>query len=155
MNSMARTSDRLFIETGKRAYYNIIKERYSHLKLTNSELFTLALVIGYVNGIKMPLIKKTGFIRHVALPVDFFSIMILLAIDEYGIDNTDWVNNPLILFDLAEEYANAGIDILRVYSEQADFDLEEFLTSNILDLDSTVDFILKFEKFIQDFEKEK
>lgn len=145
---MTRTSDRLFIDKETKKYYDFIKKEYSHLNLTNSDLFKLALIIGYNNGLKKALNRKIAFILHRTIPTDFFSIIILLAIKEYGVDE-EWINNPLNLFDLAEQYANAGIEILMENIKHYDFNLDDFLTSNILELYSDVDFKSKHEKFIK------
>lgn len=151
---MTRTSDRLFIDTETRKYYNFIKKEYPHLNLTNSDLFTLALVIGYNNGLKKALNRKMAFILHGTIPANLFSIIILLAIDEYGLDK-EWINNPLNLFDLAEQYANAGIEILMENSKHYDFNLDDFLTTNILELDAKVDFKSKYENFVLKSKNEK
>ena len=134
---MVRRNNKLHIDSETRICYSKIKQNYSHLRLTNSQLFSLALAIGYQKGIKSSLNKKIAFIRHETVPTDLFSLIFLFDIDEYGEDEK-WINEPLILFDLAEEYANTGIKILMQIMENQDSNLEEFLTSNILKLCDTI-----------------
>ena len=65
--------------------------------------------------------------------------MILIAIDEFG-DDYSWVNNPLDMFDIAEEYANAGIRILMDVISDFDNDFDSFLIENILSAYEQIDF---------------
>lgn len=127
-------SNRLFIDSDNRYIYSNIRNKYSHLKLYNSDIFSLALTIGYFNGVKKSLKRKHAFIRNETIPEDLFSIMILIAIKEFGEDNHEWINNPLVILDLAEEYANAGIEILNDFLEDYDKDLTMYLSDIIFEL---------------------
>lgn len=139
---MFRQDGRLYIDLETRELYSKVKNQFYNSRISNSEVFSLALATGYYYGIKEPLHKKTGFIRHETINYDLFSIILLLGIDEYGVNN-EWVNNPLDLFDMAEEYANAGIKILMEIVEDNENDLEEFLTSTIFKLYDSIDFNLR------------
>ena len=144
---MVRQNYRLGIDSETIEYYSRLRQEFSSIKLYNSQLFSLALTIGYCHGVRKPLNKRMEYIRHETIPSDLFSIIILLGIDVYGVDG-EWVNNPLVLFDLAEEYANAGIEILM--EKCKDFSLEEYLTSVILELYNSTDFNSIYDEFISD-----
>ena len=145
---MARTNGRLNIDIETKQFYSKIKNKYSSLRLTNSQLFSLALTMGYYKGIKKPLNKKMGFIRHETIPTDLFSVIMLVCMDEYGVNDDEWIDNPLILLDLAEEYANAGIRMLMELMDNYDSTLDEFLSLTILELYNDIDFELLHEKFL-------
>ena len=147
---MVRTNSRLYIDKDSRPMYSFIRKK-SSLTLINSQIFLIALSIGYYYGAKKPLTKKHAFINYETAPIDLFSIIMLLAIDEYGEDIDKWINNPLDLFDLAEEYANAGIEILmKEVESHHDFELEEFLTPIIVKLYENVDFETKYNEFFSE-----
>lgn len=135
---METRSNRLFIDPDTRQYYSDIKMKYGDLKLSNSDLFSLALAMGCLYNIKKPLDRKVGFIRYETIPEDLLALIDLLAIDEFGGDNQELLDNHLLGFDLAEEYANAGIKILieKIY----DYDFDPFLFKSILDLYDGIDF---------------
>ena len=137
---------RLNIDAETRVFYLEIRNKYSNLKLTNSKLFSLALTIGYQNGMREKLIKKEGFIRYKTIDSDLFSIMFLLAINEFGVDSDVWIQDPMIIFDAAEEYANAGIKILGELVKDYSFDLEDYLLSNIFEVYDESKIQSNFEK---------
>ena len=68
--------------------------------------------MGYYYGVKKPLNRKVAYIRYETITQDLLTIIDLLAINEFGGDNPDLFDDPILGFDLAEEYANAGIKIL-------------------------------------------
>ena len=142
-----RGSNRLFIDKLNRGDYFRIRNEFKHLKLTNSDIFSLALALGFQQGIKKPLNSKFAIVRYESIPSDLLSIMMLFAIKEFG-DVNEWIDNPLIIFDLAEEYSNAGIEILmELYGEDS---LEDYLMKSILDLNEAYDFQSKYEEFYGD-----
>jgi len=73
----------------------------------------------------------------------------LVAIKEYGEEYIKELDNPLELFDMAEEYANAGIEIL-MKKIRYDSDLENFLISNIMRLYGDNDFNSKYERLFSE-----
>ncbi|MBE6500237.1 MAG: hypothetical protein E7Z80_06820 [Methanobrevibacter thaueri] len=145
---MVRRNKRLGIDLETRPYYSKLKD-ISFARLTNSQLFSLAFTVGYLNGFKKPLTKRFDIIRHETIPLDLFSIIMLVAIKEYGEEYIKELDNPLELFDMAEEYANAGIEIL-MKKIRYDSDLENFLISNIMRLYGDNDFNSKYERLFSE-----
>lgn len=141
---MNRSSNRLYIEVESRAFYSKFKKYCSGLRVLNSEIFSLALALGYQSNIKKPLERKVGFIRYETISQELYSLMILIAIDEFG-DDYSWINNPLDMFDIAEEYANAGIEILMDLISDFDIDFDSFLIENMVSTNDKIDFKSKLE----------
>ncbi|MBQ7928617.1 MAG: hypothetical protein IJ287_07765 [Methanobrevibacter sp.] len=136
---MKTRSNRLYIDPETNRYYLEIKRRFNVLQLSNSDLFSLALAVGRYYNVKTPLNKKKAFIRFETISSELLAMIDLLAINEYGVNNQEFFDTPIFGFDLAEEYANAGIKILfeKVYSSNQDFD--EFLFETIFDLYDDMD----------------
>ena len=143
---MNRSNNRLYIEVESRTFYSKFKKYCSGLRLLNSEIFSLALALGYQSNIRKPLKRKVGFIRYETISQELYSLMILIAIDEFG-DDYSWINNPLDMFDIAEEYANAGIRILMDLISDFDNDFDSFLIENILSAYEQIDFQSNFKHF--------
>ena len=137
---MKTRSNRLYIDPETKKYYSDIKRKYDNLKLSNSDLFSLALSMGYYYGVKKPLNRKVAYIRYETITQDLLTIIDLLAINEFGGDNPDLFDDPILGFDLAEEYANAGIKILveKIYDSNEHLDL--FLFKAISELYDGIDF---------------
>lgn len=145
---MVRYTNRLYIDLETRGDYSKLRDAFS-IRVSNSQLFSLALTIGYYYNVKKPLIKRDSFIRYETISSDLFSVIMLLAINEYGSDNTVWIENPIELFGMAEQYANAGIEIL-IEKLSSDLSLDKFLTSITLELYGSVDFKSKYESLFSE-----
>ena len=146
---MVNRSGGLYIDAETRAIYFGIREKYSNLKLTNSDIFSLALAMGYLNDEKKQLIRKNAFIRHETIPTNLFSQMILIAISEFGENSDEWINDPFIILSIAEEYANGGIMILERFLQDYETDLAKELSQIILKLDEDYELTLKYQEFFE------
>lgn len=127
---MKTRSNRLFIDPETKKYYSDIKRNFSSLKLSNSDLFAMAMAMGYYFGVKKSLDRRVSYIRFETIPSNLIAMIDLLTINEFGDNNQELFDNPILGFDLAEEYANAGIEILveKIYNSSNDFDLFLFTT---------------------------
>lgn len=145
---MVRQNKRLGIDLETRAYYSKLKH-ISPVSLSNSQIFSLAFAVGYLYGYRMPLTKRFDIVRQESIPLDLSSMIMLVAIKEYGEEYIKELDNPLELFDMAEEYANAGIEILNEKISD-NSDLENFLISNIVELYDANDFNSKYESLFSE-----
>ena len=137
---MKTRSNRLYIDPETKKYYHDIKMNYSSLKLRNSDVFSLALAMGYYCGVKKPLDRKIAYIRFETITLELLAMIDLLTLYEFGDSNQELFDNPILGFDLAEEYANAGIKILveKIYNSNEDID--SFLYNTIFELYEDIDF---------------
>jgi len=110
MNKKIR--DRLFINRRDREDYERLKRRDSPFAgKENKELFMLALVAGYVDGNRIPLKDRDGFVRLEYLNDREKSIIKAIAITEE--DNLDVLLDEDKVYTIAEEYAASGIKLLK------------------------------------------
>ena len=130
----------LYIDPETKPYYDDIRRIYKRLKLSNSDLFSLALAFGRYYDIKKPLDRKVGYIRLENVSKNLLALIDLLFINEFEDYNQEFFENPIFGFDLAEEYANAGIKILIEKIHDSNEDFESFLFKKMLNLYNNVDF---------------
>lgn len=80
-------------------------------KLGNKDLFMLALVTGFQAGMKYKIESRADFdLRVVYLNGSEKALIKAIAIKDTGDFNI--ISNPVRYYTIAEEYVNAGIDIL-------------------------------------------
>ncbi|AGO59994.1 hypothetical protein [Ferroplasma acidarmanus] len=95
-------------------------------KLGNKDLFMLALVTGFQASIKYPIESRAEFdLRVVYLNESEKALIKAIAIKETGDFNI--ISNPLKYYTIAEEYVNAGIDIL--YDLGVDKDYKNYMNN--------------------------
>lgn len=104
--------DRLYIDKEDRPYYQkAVEENVVNFKNKNQkEQFLLAMAIGFENDQKRELKSRDGFFFSNYLGAEDRTLINALAIHEHG--STDILANEKDVFDIAEQYASAGIRIL-------------------------------------------
>lgn len=118
------------IDAGTRIIYDKIKHK-CNTNVYNYQIFSLALAFGYNRGVRIQLSKKDRYIRLSSINRDLDSLIWLIAIDEFG-EKLDFENNVEI-YEVAEEYANAGIMIIEDYLSD-EFDFNKFLEKTLFEL---------------------
>jgi len=104
--------DRLYIDKEDRPYYQkAVEENVVNFKNKNQkEQFLLAMAIGFENDQKRELKSRDGFFFSNYLGAEDRTLINALAIHEHG--STDILASEKEVFDIAEQYASAGIRIL-------------------------------------------
>ena len=116
---------RIKVESSKYQLFMELKDHFS--KAYNSDVFALALAYGYKLGIKQPISSKEAFIAAPSVSDELKSMIFLVGISEFGSNHiNELVENPVLMYEAAEEYANAGIDVLYREFEDvgSDFDFK-------------------------------
>jgi len=108
-----------------RKVFDDMKSYDEFKKLDNKDLFILAVIFGYMNGKTKPLASKdktdSGFTRERYLSPNDSSILKAIAIADTG--SIDIINNIPQIYNIAEQYANGGINYLKefVFDDPASF----------------------------------
>jgi hypothetical protein len=106
--------DRLYIDSNDRALYDELSEEIfnsSDLKERKNQFF-FAMALGFRSKIRQPFNSKEqgGFFRSEYLQPRDSAILDAIAI--YTTNNVDVITNREMVFNIAEEYAHAGIRLL-------------------------------------------
>ena len=107
---MKTVRDRLYIEESKKGKYEYLKKEDIFKDKSNKDLFLLAMVIGFKNNLRKELKRKNGFVRTEYLNEDDIALIDALGLEET--DNTEFLLDQEKIFEIAEEFANTGIDFL-------------------------------------------
>jgi len=104
--------DRFYIDKEDRPYYQkAVEENIVNFKNKNQkEQFLLAMAIGFENDQKRELKTKDGFFFSNYLGSEDKTLINALAIHVHG--SSDVLANEKEVFEIAEQYASAGIRIL-------------------------------------------
>jgi len=104
--------DRFYIDKEDRPYYQkAVEENIINFKNKNQkEQFLLAMAIGFENDQKHELKTRDGFFFSNYLGSEDKTLINALAIHVHG--SSDILANEKEVFDIAEQYASAGIRIL-------------------------------------------
>lgn len=104
--------DRFYIDKEDRPYYQkAVEENIINFKNKNQkEQFLLAMAIGFENDQKRELKTRDGFFFSNYLGSEDKTLINALAIHVHG--SPDILANEKEVFDIAEQYASAGIRIL-------------------------------------------
>jgi len=104
--------DRFYIDKEDRPYYQkALEENIINFKNRNQkEQFLLAMAIGFENDQKRELKTRDGFFFSNYLGSEDKTLINALAIHVHG--SSDILANEKDVFDIAEQYASAGIRIL-------------------------------------------
>ena len=104
--------DRLFIENNDRQLYEELeKEIFKNSDLNErKDQFFFAMAIGFKNETRQPLSSKDGFVRSEYLQPKDSALLDAVAI--FNTNDVDVITNRDMVFNIAEEYAHAGIRIL-------------------------------------------
>ena len=104
--------DRLYIENSDRVLYEELEKEIFNspdLKERKNQFF-FALAIGFKSEIRQPLNSKDGFFRSEYLQPRDSALLDAIAI--YSTDDVDVITDRDMVFNIAEEYAHAGIRLL-------------------------------------------
>lgn len=117
---MPKIPDRLYIDLSDRDLYKKIKEQGMFQKGTNKELFLFAMAIGVKNEVSISLkVKENFFLTKDFRPEDEALInAVALWEEDYSIDI---LPNKERTYQIAEEYAHAGIKLLTDKVESVEF----------------------------------
>ena len=113
---MPQIPDRLHIDKEDRKLYdeldkeNMLKFKDKGGRRTRKEQFFFAMVIGFKNKIKMGLETKEGFFNTRDMRIDDEALIDAIAINDNN--SVDVLANREEVFQIAEEYAHAGIKLL-------------------------------------------
>ena len=137
---------RLSRENGTNVIYNDLLKRSGPLNSENKkysrDIFTLALAYGYVNDIRLPLEIRDNFVNKINFGETLPALINALAITKSSKGIEVLAEDPVDVYQVAEEYANGGLDLLNSeYAADAD-EFIEILRLKILDFNKD-DKILK------------
>lgn len=146
MSNNKKVSYRLSREKGTNDDYNNLLNRpgplNSEKKKYTRDIFTLALAFGYLEGIRMPLESKDNFVNKTNFGEYLPALINALAITKSSEGIEILAQDPSEIYQVAEEYANGGLDFLNSeYSGNGDRFIE-ILRLKILELNKD-DKILK------------
>ena len=135
--------ERIFVERDDRVRYKKLGEKLGK-NFFHTDIFILSMIYGYINNIRCPLKRKEGLFRTISARDDFYSIMILLYINEMN-DFPESYDDLSEAVYIAQEYANGGLKFLEddVYN-----DIDNFfnkLASNILKFNHNPEFLQLFD----------
>lgn len=106
---MPKIPDRLSIEKNDKEKYEKLREESIFKEKDNKDLFIFAMAYGYTKNVCKTLESKEGYVRTEYLKSEDWALIDSLVIDKGSID---MLGNPEKIFQLAEQYANAGIKLL-------------------------------------------
>ena len=135
---------RLSRENGTNVVYNNLLNRSGPLssekKKYTRDIFRLALAYGYLNDIRLPLESKDNFVE--TLP----ALINALAITKSSKGVEILADDPVDVYQVAEEYANGGLDLLNSeYLENGD-DFIEILRLKILEFNKNNKILEKLDE---------
>ena len=113
--------ERIYVERDDRGKYSKIRQRLGK-KFYLADIFSLAMIYGYMYNVRIPLRRKEGLFRTVSARDNFYSLMIMLYINETGEfpKNYEDIHEAV---KIAQEYANGGLKFLEndIYTEMDNF----------------------------------
>ena len=130
---MSSEKDRLWIEKGDRDIYTDLENRANLKGLSHTDVFCLAMAMGFKNGIRTPIKTKDGLIRFATVKEKEWRLIKAIAIaasNDLGI-----AGNLIDCVSIASEYANAGLQLLQetIRSTKTD-ELETIIERAIMDI---------------------
>lgn len=115
-NKEQSVANRLSREKGTNETYNQLLEHSGPLnkknKKYNRDIFTLALAYGYINNLKIPIETKDNFLNSENFGKDLPSLIDALAISKSSEGIHILAEDSSEIYNFAEEYANAGLELL-------------------------------------------
>lgn len=128
---------RLSRENGTNIIYNDLLNRSGPLssdkKKYTRDIFRLALAYGYINDIRLPLETKDNFVNKTNFGETLPALINALAITKSDKGVEILADDPVNVYQVAEEYANGGLDLLNSeYISNGD-EFIEILRLKILD----------------------
>lgn len=128
---------RLSRENGTNVIYNDLLNRSGPLssekKKYTRDIFRLALAFGYLNDIRLPIESKDNFVNKTNFGETLPALINALAITNSDKGIEILAEDPVDVYQVAEEYANGGLDLLNSeYISNGD-EFIEILRLKILD----------------------
>ena len=126
--------DRINILKADRDVYKEINSRAVFKQASNSMMFMLAVGLGFRSGERKPFGRKAkdGFVILSSFPRKYEALIKALAVTVSGVEILADSNE---LYLIAEEYANAGIDVIRTMvgdrSEEIIGELERIMIDSL------------------------
>jgi len=142
---MANEPDRIYIDKNDKAIYERIEKANIFNDKGNKDLFIYAMIIGFEQRLKEAVSSKLGFVR-----VDYFNDEDMALINSLAIiesKDIDMISERKTVYQLAEEYAHAGLKILNDKLEKVPYEVFE---SNL-----ELEIITKYEAFLKASSKSK
>ena len=134
-----RIPSRIKIDNSKFHLFQEIKQKFPKA-CYNSDVFALAVAYGYDAGLKVPIESKRDYINAVSISDELNSVMLLIALADFGDEVNQLINNPSLMFELAEEYANGGIDLFYDDFRNCGGDFANHLAEKLIYLNDEFDF---------------
>lgn len=150
MTDEKKVSNRLSREDGTGDTYNKILGRSGPLNKENKrysrDIFNLAMALGYMKNIKIPLTTKDNFLNKTNMGKDLPALITSLAItkSEDGIEILSKDSSEI--YDVAEQYANGGLEILNSMYVGHETEFIETLRLHILKLNKDDKILKKLEE---------
>ena len=118
----------------------------SEKKKYTRDIFRLALAYGYINDIRFPLESKDNFVNKTNFGETLPSLINALAITKSSKGIEILAEDPVDIYQVAEEYANGGLDLLNSeYLENGD-EFIELLRLKILNFNKDNKILNKLEE---------
>lgn len=141
---------RLSRENGTNVVYNNLLNRSGPLSSENKkytrDIFRLALAYGYINDIRLPLESKDNFVNKTNFGETLPALINALAITKSSKGVEILADDPVDVYQVAEEYANGGLDLLNSeYLENGD-EFIEILRLKILDFNKNNKLLEKLDE---------
>nr|WP_295161841.1 hypothetical protein [uncultured Methanobrevibacter sp.] len=136
--------ERIYIEKNERMRYRVLREKLGK-NVLNVDVFSLAMVYGYMNNLRIPLKRKEGLFRTISARDNFYSLLTLLYInekDEFPKNFNDLSEAVII----AQEYANGGLKLLEDEVNKDEYNFSNKLSSIILKFNFENDFSEVFKE---------
>ena len=150
VKSELSVENRLNREKGTNTTYKNLLERSGPLNKKNKyyarDIFTLALAYGYMKNIKLPIETKDNFLNAENFGKNLPSLINALAITKSEKGIYILVEDSSEIFDVAEQYANGGLDFLNLVYVGSEDDFIETLRIHILKLNKDDKIMKKIEE---------
>lgn len=130
---MSSEKDRLWIEKGDRDIYTDLENRANLKGLSHTDVFCLAMALGFKNGIRTSINTKDGLIRFATVKEKEWRLIKAIAIA--ASDDLSISGNLVECVSIASEFANAGLQLLQetIRSTKTD-ELETIIERAIMEI---------------------
>ena len=135
---MSSDTDRLFIEKGDREIYTDLEDRANLKGLSHIDVFCLAMGLGFKNGLKTPIKTKDGLVRFASVKEREWRLIRAIAVaDSNDLSIAGRLGDCAAI---AEEYANAGLQLLQetVRSTKTD-ELETIIERALMEIRNEIE----------------
>jgi hypothetical protein len=116
---MSKGPDRFYVDLNDRKLYEKIENEQVFSDKTRKEQFMFAMATGFRNGVKRPIETREGFFLAKDLRSEDEALMYALALFDH--DSPEVLLDRKEVFQIAEQYAHAGIRLLADKVESVEF----------------------------------